>query len=127
MKTMNVTPIRDSASHAAALSRIEAIFDAEPGTPEFDELDVLSTLIEAYEDKFISIPELDPIEAIKFRMEQVGLENKDLIPYLGQNSRITEVMKRQRKLSLNMIRRLNKELGIPAEVLIHDYPLASGG
>ncbi|HHQ4645516.1 TPA: helix-turn-helix domain-containing protein [Aeromonas veronii] len=120
---MNIIPVRDAASHAAAIARIEAIFDAAPGTPEFDELDVLATLVESYEDKAFPMPDPDPIEAINFRLEQMGLEQKDLVTYLGQSSRVTEVLKRQRGLSLNMIRRLTAGLGIPAEILIRPYPL----
>ncbi|MFM5071302.1 type II toxin-antitoxin system HigA family antitoxin [Aeromonas veronii] len=120
---MNIFPVRDAAIHAAALARIEAIFDAAPGTPEFDELDVLATLVESYEETAFPMPEPDPIEAINFRLEQMGLEPKDLVTYLGQSSRVTEVLKRKRGLSLNMIRRLTAGLGIPAEILIRPYPL----
>ncbi|MGL4353477.1 DNA-binding protein [Aeromonas sp. A35_P] len=120
---MNIEPIRTAAAYTTALARIEALLSAVPGTPEFDELDVLSTLVEVYEDRYHPIDAPDPVEAIKFRMEQMGLVKQDMVLYLGQPSRVTEVLKRQRKLSLSMIRRLNKGLGIPADVLIKDYQL----
>lgn len=120
---MNIEPIRTAAAYTTALARIETLLSAVPGTPEFDELDVLSTLVEVYEDRYHPIDAPDPVEAIKFRMEQMGLVKQDMVLYLGQPSRVTEVLKRQRKLSLSMIRRLNKGLGIPADVLIKDYQL----
>ncbi len=123
---MNIRPIRTEKDYDAALARIEQIWEAEPGTPESDELDVLSLLVEAYEAEHHPIPPPDPIEAIKFRMEQMGLSRKDLEPFIGHRGRVTEVLNRKRGLSIDMIRRLNQGLGIPADVLIAEYPLRPG-
>ena len=115
---MNIRPIRTSKDHAEALRRIEARMDAEPGTTEGDELDVLVTLVEAYEDRHFPIADPDPVAAIEFRMEQMGLSRKDLEPVLGSRGRVSEVLNGRRALSIQMIRRLNRELGIPLESLI---------
>jgi len=115
---MRIRPIRSGRDHAAALRRIEALMDAHPGTPEGDELDVLVTLVEAYEDKHFPIDDPDPIAAIRFRMDQMGLSRKDLEPLIGSRGRVAEVLNGQRSLSLQMIRRLNKALKIPLENLI---------
>jgi len=123
---MEIKPIRTEPEYRAALVRLGEIWDAEPGTPESDELDVLSVLVEAYEDEHYPMDPPDPIEAIKFRMEQMGLSRKDLEPYIGSRSRVSEVLTRKRRLSLDMIRNLNEKLGIPAEVLIARYSLESG-
>ncbi len=125
---MNMTPkiIKNEKDYDLALDRIEEIFDAVPGSKEFDELEVLVALVERYEDEKYPIALPDPITAIKFRMEQQNLKNKDLIPLIGSKSKVSEVLSGKRELSLNMIRKLNKELGIPAEVLIqgksHELP-----
>jgi HTH-type transcriptional regulator/antitoxin HigA len=124
---MEIKPIRTEQEHQAALRRLEEIWEAKPGTPESDELDVLSVLVEAYEDEHYPIDPPDPIEAIKFRMEQMGLTQKDLEPYIGSRSRVSEILSRKRKLNLDMIRNLNEKLGIPAEILIARYPLKSHG
>ncbi|MBI4963695.1 MAG: DNA-binding protein [Desulfomonile tiedjei] len=123
---MEIKPIRTEEEYRAALARLGDIWDAEPDTPESDELDVLSVLVEAYEDEHYPMDPPDPIEAIKFRMEQMGLTRKDLEPYIGSRGRVSEVLTRKRRLSLDMIRNLNEKLGIPAEVLIARYPLESG-
>lgn len=117
---MEIKPIKTEADHGAALKRLELLWGAEPDTPEGDELDVLATLIEAYEDRHHSIPEPDPIEAIKFRMEQQGLTRKDLEPLIGPRGRVSEVLSGRRSLTLPMIRRLSAALKIPADVLIKD-------
>ena len=122
---MDITPIRSEADYESALERIEEIWDAESGTPESDELDVLSILVEDYEEKHYPIPPPDPIEAIKFRMEQMGMTRKDLEPYLGSRGRVAEVLNRKRGLSIEMIRNLSQGLGISADVLVGQYPLAS--
>jgi HTH-type transcriptional regulator/antitoxin HigA len=101
---MNVTPIKTKADHEQDLARVEALWDAEPNTSEGDELDVLVTLIEAFESKHYPIDAPDPIAAIKFRMEQQGLEDADLVPAIGQRSKVSEVLNKKRKLSMNMIR-----------------------
>ncbi len=115
---MKIKPIRTDADHAAALRRIDSIMDALPGTPEGDELDVLATLVQAYEDRRFPIDDPDPLAAIEFRMDQLGLTRKDLEPLLGPRGRVSEVLNGRRTLSLQMIRRLNRELGIPLESLV---------
>jgi len=115
---MNINPIKTEADYDAALERIELLMDAEMDSPEGDELDILVTLVEAYEDKHHPIATPDPVEAIIFRMEQEGLDRKDLEPYLGGSGRVSEVLNRQRPLSINMIRKLWEGLHIPLESLI---------
>ena len=112
--------IKSEEDYNIALNRIEEIFDAKPGSPEFDEMELLVKLVEIYEDEKYPISSPNPISAIKFRMEQQGLKNKDLIPYIGSKSKVSEVLSGKRALSLNMIRKLNEGLGIPAEVLIQE-------
>jgi HTH-type transcriptional regulator / antitoxin HigA len=113
-----VRPIRSKRDHAAALKEVERLWGAKAGTRDGDRLDVLVTLIEAYEEEHYPIDPPDPIEAIKFRMEQQGLTRRDLEEIIGTRTRIAEVLNRKRGLSIAMIRRLNERLGIPAEVLI---------
>ena len=111
-------PIRNDADHVAVLAEVERLRGAKSGTPKGDRLEVLATLIEAYEDRQFPMDPPDPIEAIKFRMEQQGLTRKDLEAMIGARTRIAEVLSRKRSLSIAMIRRLHETLGIPAEVLI---------
>ncbi len=118
---MNIKPIKTEADYEAALKEVERLFEAKSGTPEGDRLEVLTTLIEAYEDQHHPIPDPDPVEAIKYYMESRDLSRRDLEPYLGSRARVSEILNRQRPLSLEMIRSLNKGLGIPAEVLIRPY------
>jgi HTH-type transcriptional regulator / antitoxin HigA len=113
-----IKPIRSEADYEAALAEVERLWGARSGTPEGDRLDVLATLIDAYESEHHPMDPPDPIEAIKFRMEQQGLSRKDLEGILGTRTRIAEVLNRRRGLSINMIRRLHEKLGISAEVLI---------
>ncbi len=115
---MDIKPIKTEDDHAAALAEVERLWEAEPGSEEADRLDVLATLIEAYEEKHQPILPPDPVEAILFRMDQLGLSRRDLEPYLGTRARVSEVLSRTRSLSLTMIRRLHEGLGIPADVLI---------
>ena len=117
---MNIRPIHTHADYKAALKDVSALLDRDPapGTPQGDRLDVLTTLIQAYEARHFPIDAPDPVEAIKFRMEQQGLSVKDLEPIIGQRNRVYEVLNRKRPLTLAMIRRLHSSLGIPAEVLI---------
>lgn len=115
---MEVKPIRTKADHRAALKEIETLMSARQGTPEGDRLDVLVTLVEAWERKRYPMELPDPIEAIKFRMEQSGLAPKDLVPMIGQLNRVYEVLNRKRPLTLSMIQRLHSDLGIPAKSLI---------
>jgi HTH-type transcriptional regulator / antitoxin HigA len=113
--------IKTEEEYNIALNRLEVIFDAQVGTPEGDELELLSLLIDSYEKIHYPIDLPDPIEAIKFRMEQLGIKPKDLAKVLGFRSRVTEVLNKKRKLSLDMIRRLNRDLHIPTTVLIQEY------
>ena len=122
---MDIHPIRTEADYEAALAEIERLFDAAPHTPEGDCLEVLATLVEAYEEQHYSLPTPDPIEAIKYYMESRGLCRRDLEPYLGSRARVAEVLNRKRPLSLEMIRRLHTGLGLEAEILIQSYPLAT--
>jgi HTH-type transcriptional regulator/antitoxin HigA len=111
-------PIRSEADHEAAVAEIERLWGAKGGTPEGDRLDVLATLVDAYEAEHDPIDPPDPIEAIRFRMEQQGLTRKDLERILGSRVRVSEILNRKRGLSIAMIRRLNEALGIPTDVLI---------
>jgi HTH-type transcriptional regulator / antitoxin HigA len=111
-------PIRSEADYEEALATLERIWGAESGTAEGDRLDVLATLIDAYETEHEPIDPPDPIEAIKFRMEQQGLTRKDLRPLIGTRTRVAEVLNRKRSLSISMIRRLHEGLGIAADILI---------
>lgn len=120
---MKLKPIRTEADHEAALREIERLWGAEDGTPEGDRLDILTTLTEAYEEAHFPIDMPDPIEAIKFRLEQQGKDKKVLVGIIGNRTRVYEVLRRDRALSLAMIRRLNHRLHIPAEVLIRPVRL----
>jgi HTH-type transcriptional regulator / antitoxin HigA len=117
---MNIRPIRTASDHQAALRELSAYFnhEPEPGTDEGDRFEVLATLVEAYEARLFPIAAPDPIEAIRFRMEQGGLTVKDLVPSLGQPNRVYEVLNGKRGLTIAMIRNLHRNLGIPAESLI---------
>jgi len=115
---MEIKPIKTEADYGAAMRRIEAVWGAASGTVEGDELEVLVTLAEAYERRHYPIDLPDPVEAIKFRLEQEGKDYRSLIGIIGQRTRVYEVMRRARPLSLNMIRKLHRQLEIPAEVLI---------
>jgi HTH-type transcriptional regulator/antitoxin HigA len=113
-----IRPIRGEADYEAAVKELDLLWGAPSGTPQGDRFDVLATLIDAYESQHYPIDQPDPIEAIKFRMDQQGLTRKDLEGILGSRTRIAEVLNRRRGLSINMIRRLHENLGISAEVLI---------
>jgi len=117
---MNINPIRTHADYAAALREISVLMDSDPelGSPDGDRLDILVTLVQTYEAKHVPMTAPDPVEAIKFRMDQSGLSVKDLEPIIGRSNRVYEVLNRKRPLTLAMIRRLHKQLGIPAHVLI---------
>jgi len=115
---IDVKPIRTEADYEAAMEMVAALWGAKSGTPDGDRLDVLATLIDAYEAKHHAMDPPDPVEAIKFRMEQQGMTRKDLEGIIGTRTRIAEVLNRKRGLSIGMIRRLHDRLGIPAEVLI---------
>lgn len=115
---MNIYPIRTEADYEATLARIEMLMDAQFNTPEGDELDILTTLTESYESKHYLIPLCDPIEAIRFRMEQMGMEAKDLTPIIGSRSKVSEILNHKRQLSISMIRNLHTQLNVPYESLI---------
>ncbi len=115
---MQIRPIRSEADHEAAVARIAELISARPDTAEGEELDVLATLVDAYEAKHDSVDAPDPIAAIEFRMEQQQLTRKDLEPLIGSRARVSEVLMRKRTLTLAMIRRVRNELGISADVLI---------
>lgn len=111
-------PIKTEADHKAALREIERLWGAEEGTPDGDRLDILATLVDAYEETHFPIDLPDPVEAIKFRLEQQGEDKKALVGVIGNRTRVYEILRRDRPLSLAMIRRLNARFHIPAEVLI---------
>lgn len=115
---MTAKLIKTRQEYRAALRRAEEIMDARPGSAEGDELELLAALIEIYEEKHAPIPPPDPIEAIRFRMEQENLRPQDLVPLLGSRSRVSEVLNGKRTLTLTMIRRLHQSLGIPADILL---------
>ncbi|MBR9910814.1 MAG: transcriptional regulator [Gammaproteobacteria bacterium] len=115
---MDIKPIKTDADYRAALKEIESLMMAGPDTPEGEKLDVLVTLLEAYENKHYPLDFPDPVEAIKFEMEQKGLTVKDLEPMIGKSNRVYEILNYKRSLTLKMIWKLNQELGIPAESLI---------
>ena len=118
---MEIKPIKTENDYKQALVRLELIFDAKIGSPEGDELEVLGILIDKYENEKFPISLPDPIEAIKFRMEQMGYNQKDLANIVGLKSRASEILNRKRKLSLEMIRQLHESLHIPTDVLIQSY------
>lgn len=120
---MEIRPIKTEKDYESALERINILFDAKPNTNEGDELDILVTLIEKYEQIHYPIPEPDPIEAIKFMMEQNGLTDADLGIILNSRSRVSEIFKRKRALTITQIRVLNEKLHIPAATLIKEYAL----
>ncbi|MFP4500728.1 MAG: type II toxin-antitoxin system HigA family antitoxin [Candidatus Hydrogenedentota bacterium] len=117
---MEAKLIRTEAEYEAALNRVAALMTAESGTSEAEELALWALLVEDYEKREHPIEPPDPIEAIRFRMEQQGLTNQDLVPFIGSRSKVSEVLNGKRPLSLNMIRRLHEGLGIPAEVLLRE-------
>lgn len=122
---MEIRPIHTDADYKAALGEVSAYFDSEPepGTPDGDRFEVLLALVESYESKHVPIDLPDPVEAIKFRMEQAGLTPKDLVPAIGRLNRVYEILARKRPLTINMIWRLHEKFGIPAESLIRPSKL----
>ena len=115
---MQIKPIKTEKDYEDALKLIEKLWDARPNTPPGDKLEVLTTLVEAYEEKVHKILPPDPVEAIKFRMEQLGLSKTDVVPYLGGKNRVSEVLQRKRNLTVRMMKKLHSELEIPAESLL---------
>ncbi len=122
---MNIRPIKNDADYEAALAEIARLFDVPPGTPESDRLEVLATLVEAYEDRKYDIPMPDPVEAIKYYIESRGLSLSDLEQHLGNGTTVANVLNRKQPLTIDMIRRLHAGLGIPADVLIQPYAFAA--
>jgi HTH-type transcriptional regulator / antitoxin HigA len=118
---MNINLIKSENDYQKALQRLEVIFDSKKGTPEGDELELLGIIIENYEDEKFPIDLPDPIEAIKFRMEQLGYTQNDLARIIGLKSRASEILNRKRKLTLEMIRQLHNRLNIPTDILIQPY------
>ncbi len=122
---MDIRPIKTETDYEWALAEIENLLEAEPDTPDGDRLDILVTLVEAYEDDFYSIPMPDPIEMILYTMESRGLTRRDLEPYIGTRARVSEILNRKRPLTLTMIRKLHTGLGISADVLVQPTAIAS--
>lgn len=120
---IEIKPIRTENDYEDTLAEIERLFAAKPGTIEADRLEILTALVEAYENQHYAIPLPDPVEAIKYYLESRGLTRRDLELYLGSRARVSEILNRKRPLSLEMIRRLHDGLGIPAEVLIQPYEM----
>ena len=118
---MNIKVIKTEKGYKSALERLNDIFDARIDSPEGDEAELLTILIENYEQEHYPIEAPDPIEAIKFRMEQMNMNKKDLAEVIGYKSRVSEILSRKRRLSLNMIRKLHKKLRIPYESLMSEY------
>ena len=118
---MKIKVIKTEEEYNRALRRLEVVFDSPADTPEGDEADILGILIEKYEDEHYPIEAPDPIEAIKFRMEQMNMDNKDLAKIIGYKSRVSEIFNRKRKLNLRMIRNLHEKMKIPDESLLADY------
>jgi len=122
---MSISPIKTENDYRIALKRMELLFDAPIDTLESDEADILGLLIDEYEKKYYPIEAPDPIEAIKVRMEEMQLKQKDLVSVIGSNSRVSDILNRKRKLTVEMIRNLNHQLHISPGVLINDYELSS--
>jgi HTH-type transcriptional regulator/antitoxin HigA len=120
---MNLKPIKTEADYREALKRLEEIFDAKLGTPESDELEILGLMVDNYENEHYPIDAPDPIEAIKIRMEEMHLKQVDLIPEIGGKSRVSEILNRKRRLTVEMIRKLAIRLNLSANLLIKEYQL----
>ena len=120
---MKIRPIKTEEDYEKALARLDEIFDAAPNTEEGDEAEILALLIENYGDKYYPISDPDPIEAIKIRMEEMNLKQKDLVGVIGGKSRVSEVLNRKKRLTVDMIRKLEKVLNISASVLVNSYQL----
>lgn len=122
---VNIKPIKSEADYKLSLKRLEEVFDAPIGTSESDEADILGVLVDEYEKKHYLIEAPDPIEAIKIRMEELQLKQVDLVDVIGSKSRVSEILNRKRKLTVEMIRNLTKRLNLSPDLLITDYQLAS--
>ncbi|KOH45029.1 helix-turn-helix domain-containing protein [Sunxiuqinia dokdonensis] len=120
---MDLKPIKTETDYRTALKRLEDIFDAKPGTMEGDELEILGLMVDDYENQHYPVEAPDPIEAIKIRMEELHLKQVDLIPEIGGKSRVSEILNRKRRLTVDMVRKLAKRLNLSANLLIKDYQL----
>ena len=120
---MNIRPIKTEADYNSALTRLELIFDADPRSTEGDEAEILTVLIDNYENEIYTIEAPDPIEAIKIRMEELNIKQKDLIGVIGGKSRVSEILNRKKRLTVDMIRKLEETLHISASILVHNYNL----
>lgn len=120
---MEIRPIKTEEDYKKALARLDEIFESSPNTKEGDEAEILVLLIETYEDKYYPISNPDPIEAIKIRMEEMNLKQKDLVGVIGGKSRVSEVLNRKKRLTVEMIRKLEKALNISASILVNNYQL----
>ncbi len=120
---MNIKPIKTKTDYKTTLKRLEEVFDAEIGTSESDEADILGLIVDDYENKYYPIAPPDPIEAIKIRMEELQLKQIDLVTEIGGKSRVSEILNRKRKLTVEMIRKLTKRLNLSAGLLINDYQI----
>jgi HTH-type transcriptional regulator / antitoxin HigA len=120
MSKSKIKPIRTEADYEAGLARIDALMNAEPGTPAGEELDVLADLVELYEAKNVQMRYPSPVAAIEFRMDQAGLTQRDLVPFIGSRAKVSEILSGKRQLTMPMARALHEHLGIPAEVLLQD-------
>jgi HTH-type transcriptional regulator / antitoxin HigA len=118
---MNIKPIKNTEDYELALERLEQIFDAQLGTDDGDELEILTILIDKYEKEHFPVEMPNPIEALKFRMEQLGMQQKDLAKTIGFKSRVSEILNHKRKLTLEMVRKLHEQLHIPTDILIKEY------
>ena len=115
---MNIAPIKTETDYEKALERLEVIFDADANSIEGDEAEILSMLIDNYENQYFTIETPDPIEAIKYRMDEMNLKQKDLVPYIGNKSKVSELLNRKISLSLSMVKNLSEALHIPLEILV---------
>ncbi len=122
---MEIKPIKTEKDYKKALERLELIFDATPNSKEGDEAEILSLLIENFENKYFPIDSPDPIEAIKIRMEEMNLKQKDLVGIIGGKSSVSEILNKKRRLTVNMIRKLEQILHISASVLVNNYKLVN--
>jgi HTH-type transcriptional regulator/antitoxin HigA len=120
---MNIKPIKNKSDYQNALKRLDVLMDAKKGTLAFDELEILSILIEQYESEHFPVETPDPIEALKFYMEQNNLTNKDLEDVIGSKGRVSNILNKKRPLSINMLRAISTKFSIPAEILIKKYPI----
>ena len=124
---MDIKPVKTEMDYQEALEEIDTLFDAQPGTPEADRLEILVTLVEAYEAEHYPLPLPDPIAAIEFHMERLGLKRRDLEPLIGSRARVSEILNKKRPLTGRMIRNLHDGLGISYDILMQRYPLENEG